>query len=106
MLLDAHAPMPLVVTCAHCREEVLEADQIGDAEECALRAHLLAVHPTAIQPETRRAVAAAKALRDLKNRDRWTLTCTVSDELGVLARKPLEIECEEGDLNPHWCLAH
>src|SRR5439155_12909212 len=23
------------------------------------------------------------------------------DELGVLARKPLQIECEEGDLNPH-----
>ena len=48
----------------------------------------------------------ALRLRDLKNRDRCTLTCTVSDELGVLARKPLQIECEEGDLNPHGCLAH
>jgi len=34
-----------MVTCAPCREQVLEADVIGDEEECALRDHLLAVHP-------------------------------------------------------------
>src|SRR5437879_317094 len=28
------AAVPLVVTCAQCREEVLGADLIGDAEEC------------------------------------------------------------------------
>jgi len=31
---------------------VLEADQIGDEEECLLRDHLLAVHPNTVQPET------------------------------------------------------
>jgi len=45
--------MSLVVTCTQCPEEVLEADVIGDREECALRDHLLAVHPNTIQPETR-----------------------------------------------------
>jgi len=33
-----------VVTCAQCRREVLEADVIGDEEECALRDHLVALH--------------------------------------------------------------
>jgi hypothetical protein len=42
-----------VVTCAQCREEVLKANPIGDAEECALRDHLLAFHPNTIQRETR-----------------------------------------------------
>ena len=46
-------PVSFVVTCAQCREEVLEADLIGDGEECALRDHLLAVHPKTAQPETR-----------------------------------------------------
>ena len=45
-------PLSLVVTCVQCREEVLEADQIGDEEECLLRDHLLAVHPNTMQPET------------------------------------------------------
>jgi len=31
---------------------VLEADLIGDEEECVLRDHLLAVHPRTIQPAT------------------------------------------------------
>jgi hypothetical protein len=43
----------LLVTCAHCSECVLEADRIGDEGECALRDHLLAAHPSTIQPETR-----------------------------------------------------
>jgi len=43
----------LVVTCARCQEEVLEAAQIADEEECLLRDHLLAVHPMTVQPETR-----------------------------------------------------
>ena len=43
--------MSLVVSCAQCREEVLEADQIGDEEECLLRDHLLAAHPNTVQPE-------------------------------------------------------
>ncbi len=47
------ASVPVVVTCAQCREEVLEADLIGDEEEeCILRDHLLAVHPKTVQPET------------------------------------------------------
>jgi len=29
--------VPLMVTCAQCRAEVLEADLLGDEEECALR---------------------------------------------------------------------
>jgi hypothetical protein len=41
-----------VVTCAHCRAGVLEADRIGDDEECLLRDHLLAVHPKTVQAET------------------------------------------------------
>ncbi len=41
-----------VAACAQCREEVLDADQIGDEEECVLRDHLLAVHQNTIQPET------------------------------------------------------
>ena len=47
------APVSLVVTWAGYREDVLEADVIGDEEECMLRDHLLAVHPNTIQPETR-----------------------------------------------------
>jgi len=43
-----------VVTCPACGRDVLEADRIGDEEECLLRDHHLAVHPTTIQPETRR----------------------------------------------------
>ena len=31
---------------------MLEADQIGDEEECALRDHLLVVHPNTIRAET------------------------------------------------------
>ena len=50
MLLGGRAP---VVTCAQSREEVLEADRIGDEEECLLRDYLMAVHPNTIQPETR-----------------------------------------------------
>jgi hypothetical protein len=42
--------MPLVVTCAQCREMILEADLIGDEEECLLRDHLLAVHPNTGSP--------------------------------------------------------
>jgi len=40
------------VRAVPCREEVLEADRIGDEEECVLRNHLLAVHPKTVQPET------------------------------------------------------
>jgi len=35
-----------------CRQEILEADRIGEEEECLLRDHLLAVHPRTVQPET------------------------------------------------------
>jgi len=35
---------------------VLEADRIGDEEECALRDHLVVVHPRTILPETRSAL--------------------------------------------------
>jgi len=45
-------PVSFVATCAQCREVVLEADLIGDEEECALRDHLLTVHPKTVQPET------------------------------------------------------
>ncbi len=40
------------MTCVQCRQEILDADVIGDEEECALRDHLLAVHPRTVQPET------------------------------------------------------
>ena len=58
--LSAQRPPPtrsrpfrsLVVTCMQCRQEILEADQIGEEEECLLRDHLLAVHPRTVQPET------------------------------------------------------
>ena len=44
--------VPLVVTCMQCEKEVLNADVIGEEEECLLRDHLLAVHPRTVQPET------------------------------------------------------
>ena len=44
--------MSYLVTCAHCREAVLEADLLGDEEECVLRDHLLAVHPKTVRAET------------------------------------------------------
>src|SRR5438552_14903065 len=63
MLAPYHATrrrVAFVVTCAQCREEVLEADVIGDEEECLLRDHLLAIHPTTVQPHAR---GVAQALR-------------------------------------------
>ena len=51
MLLGA--PSPFVVTCAQCREDMLEPDRLGDEEECALRDHLLASRPNTLQPQTR-----------------------------------------------------
>ena len=51
--------VPFVVRCAQCRQEVLDADLLGDEEECALRDHLLAVHPNTVQPETLKRVAQA-----------------------------------------------
>jgi len=42
----------VIATCRQCRAEVLEADLLGDEEECALRDHLLAFHPNTIQPAT------------------------------------------------------
>ena len=39
-----------VVTCAQCREVVLEADQIGDEEECRLRDHLWSSTRTRFSP--------------------------------------------------------
>ena len=44
--------MSLVVTCMQCEKGVLNADVIGEEEECLLRDHLLAVHPRTVQPET------------------------------------------------------
>ena len=46
------AAVPFLVTCAQCRQDVLEADLIGDDEECLLRDQLLAVHPNTVQPAT------------------------------------------------------
>jgi len=43
------SPVPLVLTCAQCREQVLEVYQIGDDEECLLRDHLLAARPNTIR---------------------------------------------------------
>ena len=37
---------------AQCQTNVLEADQIGDEEECLLRDHLRAFHPKTLQPHT------------------------------------------------------
>ena len=44
--------MSVVVTCAYCHEDVLEADLLGDEEERALRDHLLAVQPKTARPAT------------------------------------------------------
>ena len=41
------SPSPLRPPC-----DVLDADVIGDEEECLLRDHLLAAHPNTVQPET------------------------------------------------------
>lgn len=35
-----------------CQQEILQADLIGDEEECLLRDHLLTFHPNTVQPET------------------------------------------------------
>ena len=43
---------PWPCACVACREDALEADQIAEEEECALRDHLLAVRPRTIQPAT------------------------------------------------------
>jgi hypothetical protein len=45
--------VPVVVTCRRCQQDVLEANGIGDEEECLLRDHLLVLHLTTLQPETR-----------------------------------------------------
>jgi hypothetical protein len=45
--------MAITVSCAQWRERMLEADLLSDEEECALRDHLLAVHPQTLQSETR-----------------------------------------------------
>jgi len=47
-----------VVTCPACGRDVLEADRIGDEEECLLRDHLLGLHPRTVQPETLGALLA------------------------------------------------
>ena len=101
-------PVSLVMTCAQCREQVLEAEQIEDEEECLLRDQHLAVHPTTIQPETRRVLLQhfvitepSPPLSAARSQEPRLGARVQGDELGVLARKPLQIECEEGDLNPH-----
>jgi len=48
-----------MVTCAQCRQEVLEADLLGDEEECLLRDHLLLVQPRTISARDPRRVAQA-----------------------------------------------
>src|SRR5882724_3284026 len=58
---------------AQCRQEVLEADRLGDEEECALRDHLLAVHPKTVQPETR-SVLLRQLRRDGGAAAGWRLT--------------------------------
>ena len=48
-LLPRSSPaVSFVVRCPPCRD----ADLLGDEEECALRDHLLAVHPQTVQPAT------------------------------------------------------
>ena len=48
-LLPCSSPaVSFVVRCPPCRD----ADLLGDEEECALRDHLLAVHPQTVQPAT------------------------------------------------------
>ena len=44
------AAVSLVARCAQCGEMVLEADLIGDEEECILRDHLLAVEEHDLDP--------------------------------------------------------
>jgi len=51
--------VPFVVTCAQCREEVLEVEALSDEEECAF--HLLGIPPEDIA--ARGAQGVAQALR-------------------------------------------
>ena len=48
----ARRPVSFWVTRPQGRAEVLEPDLLGDEEECALRDHLLVVHPNTIRAET------------------------------------------------------
>src|SRR5207253_9228612 len=99
------------MTCAQCREQVLEAEQIEDEEECLLRDHHLAVHPTTIQPETRRMllqhfvvtepVAAAKRCAISRTAIGAHLRVQCPMRSAAWRETPSKIECEEGDLNPH-----
>ncbi len=53
------------MTCAQCREDVLEADRIDDEEECTLRDHLMLLHPNTLQPETRGVLLRHFILKEL-----------------------------------------
>src|SRR6266566_7778435 len=57
--------LSLIVTCAQCREDVLEADRIDDEEECTLRDHLMLLHPNTLQPETRGVLLRHFILKEL-----------------------------------------
>jgi len=72
--------MSLVMTCAKCRGEVLEADEIGEEEECILRDHLLEHHLSTIQP--RNVGRVTSALR----RDRGTGARCVGSRPGRSSR--------------------
>ena len=52
---------------------MLEADQIGDEEECALRDHLLVVHPKTLQPETRGVLLRHFAVTERRECERKTI---------------------------------
>src|SRR6266404_1343272 len=57
--IKSHIDPEASCASAQCRQEVLEADLLGDEEECLLRDHLLLVQPRTISARDPRRVAQA-----------------------------------------------
>ncbi len=74
------APVPLVMTCAQCRSEVLEADRLGDEEECALRDTSWPFTRTRFSPR-RSACCSGASSRDRRHRGRSRAAPTQADRL-------------------------
>ncbi len=78
-----------VATCAQCREKVLEADRIGDEEECVLRDH-----PLGGTPQDRAARDARRVAQALRC-DRGAAAGSVAALQG--GWQPLDFAQEFGD---------
>ena len=92
---------PWPCACVACREDALEADRIGDDEECAL--HGAARDAGGVAPALRRHRAGPAAKRCAISRTAIGAHLRVQCPMRSAAWRetPSKIECEEGDLNPH-----